>query len=188
MSKTKAELLKDNERLQKRVASLERAMDRRTVASKESKELRVALAEALEQQTATSEILRVISQSPTDVQPIFDTIVLSATQLCADQQTLLIGFEGEMLTFLGSHNNRPEGQAALGGAFPQRATLRSGRVRDSSVNSPCTGSTHGQKSSSIRGTEGCERRPTLERVEAFRKTTRFLNATDPLVCFVAPAG
>jgi hypothetical protein len=34
MSKTKAELLNDNERLQKLVASLERAMDQRTVASK----------------------------------------------------------------------------------------------------------------------------------------------------------
>jgi two-component system, NtrC family, sensor kinase len=45
-------------------------------------ELESQLAQALAQQAATSEILRVISTSPTDVRPVFDTIVRNAVSLC----------------------------------------------------------------------------------------------------------
>jgi GAF domain-containing protein len=55
------------------------------------------LTEALEQQTATSEILRVISSSPTDVQPVFDTIARSAMRLCDGTQGVVSRYDGELL-------------------------------------------------------------------------------------------
>jgi signal transduction histidine kinase len=51
--------------------------------------------EALEQQTATSEILRVISQSPTNVQPVFETILANALRLCEADQGGAFVFDGE---------------------------------------------------------------------------------------------
>src|SRR5262245_20145123 len=57
--------------------------------------LRRALSEASEQQAATAEILRVISQSPTDVQPVLETIVQSAVRLCAGFYSLMFLYDGE---------------------------------------------------------------------------------------------
>ena len=55
-------------------------------------EAHAQVTEALEQQTATGEILRVISGSPTDVQPVFDTILDSATRLCAAENGILFQY------------------------------------------------------------------------------------------------
>ena len=63
-------------------------------------EAHAQVTEALEQQTATSEILRVISQSPTDVQPVFDTIARSATRLCDALYGLVFRFDGKTITLV----------------------------------------------------------------------------------------
>ena len=62
-----------------------------------------ATRESLEQQTATSEILRVISRSQTDVQPVFDTIVSSAVRLCGSQHSLIFSLQDEVLKPVARH-------------------------------------------------------------------------------------
>jgi GAF domain-containing protein len=59
--------------------------------------------EALEQQTATAEILGVISQSPTDVQPVFDTIVRSAVVLCGAMYGTAVRFDGELMHLVAGY-------------------------------------------------------------------------------------
>jgi hypothetical protein len=53
------------------------------------------LTDALAQQTATSEILHVISRSPTDVQPVFDAIVRNAFGCATALQRVPFSFDGE---------------------------------------------------------------------------------------------
>jgi signal transduction histidine kinase len=88
------------------------------------------LTEALAQQTATAEILRVISRSQTNVQAVFDTIVANAVRLCRAHIGVVYQFDGELLHLVAHHNLTPEMLAAVGRLYPrppQRDTV-SGRA------------------------------------------------------------
>jgi signal transduction histidine kinase/putative methionine-R-sulfoxide reductase with GAF domain len=78
------------------------------------------LTEALEQQTATGEILRVLSSSPTDVQPVFDAIAHEAVRLCGASYSVVARYDGQLLHLAAHEHVRPEGVEAVRRLFPTR--------------------------------------------------------------------
>jgi len=76
--------------------------------------------EALQQQTATSEILKVISGSQGDTQPVFDMIARRAMQLCDAQFCAVFRYDGEQIRLVAHHGLSPEGAVAYERGFPLR--------------------------------------------------------------------
>jgi len=76
------------------------------------------LTESLDQQTATSEILQVISSSPTDVQPTFHSIAANARRLCEAAHAMVFRFDGELIHLAAHDNLGPEQLAAIQSVFP----------------------------------------------------------------------
>src|SRR5262245_43785261 len=77
------------------------------------------LAEATEQQTATSGVLRVISGSPTNLQPVFETVLVNTTRLCEANIAALFLYDGEFLTTVAHQGTTPEfAEFLTGRRFP----------------------------------------------------------------------
>jgi GAF domain-containing protein len=96
------------------------------------------LTEALEQQTATSEILRVISSSPTDVQPVLDAVVENAARLCEASDAQLLRIDGDVLRLAAAYGELP--------AAAVRSNTRGGGLRAELLSSDarCTCTTSSQ--------------------------------------------
>src|SRR5262249_36042699 len=93
------------------------------------------LTDALARQTATAEILRAISSSPTDTQPVFDAIVTSAGRLCEAESAVVWRFEADMAHFVAAYNFSAETVESYRRRFPRplRDTDYLGRIADGLV-------------------------------------------------------
>jgi signal transduction histidine kinase/HAMP domain-containing protein len=99
-------------------AGLERKVDERT------RELKISL----EQQTAISEILRVISGSPTDVQPVLDAVAERAAHLCAALSANVLLIEGSMLNSRAAFTEKGDWNPGQVTPVPLKRTSISGRA------------------------------------------------------------
>jgi GAF domain-containing protein/HAMP domain-containing protein/anti-sigma regulatory factor (Ser/Thr protein kinase) len=74
--------------------------------------------EALAHQTATADILRVISESPTDVQPVFEAIARRSVELCNAMIGTVTRFDGRLIHIAAFHGATAEQMATINAAYP----------------------------------------------------------------------
>ena len=102
----------------------------------EVERLRQTLTEALEQQTATAEILRAISASPTDTQPVFETIAQHAVRICDGQDWLVYRFDGTLVDIVAERETSRNAVRELRRIYPvplEAETMGARSIRERAV-------------------------------------------------------
>jgi len=112
---------------EKQIALVKTFADQAAIAI-ENVRLFNATKEALEQQTAVAEILRVISSSPTDVQPVLDAIAESAARLCDASAASMYLTDGAVLRHLASKGPSPDPVSSVPEVVPINRDSISGRA------------------------------------------------------------
>src|SRR5262249_29265630 len=87
------------------------------------------LTETLEYQTATGEVLNVISRSLTDIQPVFDMIAENVARLCEAQYCFVYRFDGQLLHFVAHHGLTADVLEMNRRAYPALPSRRSAAAR-----------------------------------------------------------
>jgi GAF domain-containing protein len=95
------------------------------------------LRESLEQQTATSEVLKVISSSPADIQPVLDIIGERAEKLCDAETSVVSIVEGELIRLASIHGVTEAGVEVVRRAFPMQLTDETVTARAIRTRSVC---------------------------------------------------
>ena len=93
-------------------------------------EAHAQVTEALDQQTATAEILRVIASSPTDIQPVLDVVAESAARFCGATDVTIWQLDGESLRLVATYGPLPLAVPIGATIAASRGTVSGRAVRD----------------------------------------------------------
>src|SRR5262249_3567737 len=103
------------ERLQQQLEARTREL---AEGQRQADEARRQAGEALAQQTATADVLKVISRSTFDAQPVFETIIKNAARLCQSVLSAIYRSDGELVHLVAHDQFSPESVAAVRAAYP----------------------------------------------------------------------
>src|SRR5262249_44637329 len=92
---------------ERQVALLQTFADQAVIAIENTRLLN-ELRESLHKQTATADVLKVISRSRFELQPVFDTVLENAVRLCEAERSFIFLFDGKVLRAVASYNTSPK--------------------------------------------------------------------------------